>query len=95
MGASVDVWREARMVSRSNQADLRSRRQALGISAADMANGTGLPPPRVAEIEEGGASDASRKLYAIWLDIIERWPVAERRLQFRRATEGNLFSRDR
>ena len=95
MSAYLDLWRETGMVHRLERTDFQRRRQALGISATDMASGTGLPPHRVAEIEDRRASDAHKDLYAVWLDIIERWPPDEKARQFRRAGEGNLFSKDR
>jgi hypothetical protein len=66
------------MAKRPAPTDLAGRRLALGATVDTMANGLGLVPGDVIEIEQGQASDDRLNHYATWLKRMETWPEAKR-----------------
>ena len=70
-----------------HSADLRGRREDLGISARDMAAGLGIGLGRLLSMEDGSASEEDKTFYRTWLSRIEGWsepPRVCRRLQLLR-----------
>lgn len=80
------------MPDRSTQlADLRRRREALGLSESDMAAGIALRTAEIRDIEAGAASDAMLNHYAGWLSRIEGWSIEELAHQKAAAQRGGRF----
>jgi cytoskeletal protein RodZ len=59
------------MPSRRHSADLRGRRQDLGIGVRDMAAGLGIDLRRLLAMEDGTASEEDKTFYRTWLSRIE------------------------
>ena len=74
-----------------HSADLRGRRQDLGIPLRDMAAGLGLTFDRVLGVENGTAADEDKTFYRIWLSRIEGWSAGHRHLELQRARNGSRF----
>jgi hypothetical protein len=66
------------MPSRRHSADLRGRREDLGIRLRDMATGLGIGLGRLLSMEDGTASEEDKTFYRTWLSRIEGWPVGAR-----------------
>jgi hypothetical protein len=79
------------MSSRRHSADLRGRRQDLGISVRDMAAGLGIGMGRLLTMEDGTATEEDRTFYRTWLSRIEGWSAGERHLQLKGASAGRRF----
>jgi hypothetical protein len=79
------------MPSRRHSADLRGRRQDLGIGVRDMAAGLGLGLGRLLSMEDGTASEEDKTFYRTWLSRIEGWPAGERHQQLKSASAGLRF----
>ena len=60
------------MPSRRPSADLRGRRQDLGIGVRDMAAGLGIELGRLLAMEDGTATVEDQTFYRTWLSGIER-----------------------
>ena len=74
-----------------HSADLRGRRQDLGISVRDMAAGLGIGLGRLLSMEDGTASEEDKAFYRTWLSRIEGWSAGERHLKMQRANGGGRF----
>jgi|HubBroStandDraft_6_1064221.scaffolds.fasta_scaffold336210_2 hypothetical protein len=79
------------MPSRPHSADLRGRRQDLGIGVRDMAAGLGIELGRLLSMEDGTATEEDKTFYRTWLSRIEGWSDGERHLQSRAASIGRRF----
>jgi hypothetical protein len=79
------------MSPRRHLADLRGRRQDLGIGVRDMASGLGVGLGRLLAMEDGTATDEDRTFYRTWLSRIEGWSAGERHLQLLGASAGRRF----
>ena len=79
------------MPSRRHSADLRGRRQDLGIGIRDMAAGLGIGLGRLLAMEDGSASEEEKTFYRIWLSSIEGWSAGERYNQLKSARAGRRF----
>ena len=79
------------MSRRTAFADLRGRREELGISLATMAAGIGLSPDIVIDIELGDASSEMVGHYEKWLGRLEAMPVDRRLAEIFTASEGRRF----
>ena len=77
------------MPARRHSADLRGRRQDLGISVRDMAAGLGLGLGRLLSMEDGTASEEDKTFYRTWLSRIEGWPAGHRHIELQRARNGS------
>ena len=64
------------MPSRRHSADLRGRRQDLGIGVRDMAAGLGVGMGRLLSMEDGTATEEVKTVYRAWLSRSERGPPA-------------------
>jgi hypothetical protein len=74
-----------------HSADLRGRRQDLGIRLRDMAAGLGMEFDRVLSMENGTASDEDKTFYRIWLSRIEGWSAGARHVELERASNDGRF----
>ena len=74
-----------------HSADLRGRRQDLGIGVRDMAVGLGIELGRLLAMEDGTASEEEKTFYRTWLSSIEGWPAGERHRQLKGASAGLQF----
>jgi hypothetical protein len=74
-----------------DSADLRGRRQDLGISIRDMADGLGIGLGRLLSVEDGTASEDDKTFYRTWLSRIEGWSAGHRHLELQRARNGSRF----
>jgi hypothetical protein len=74
-----------------HSADLRGRRQDLGISIRDMADGLGIGLGRLLSVEDGTASEDDKTFYRTWLSSIEGWSAGERYHQLKSASAGLRF----
>ena len=74
-----------------HSADLRGRRQDLGIGIRDMAAGLGIGLGRLVSMEDGTASEDDKTFYRIWLSRIEGWSAGHRHLELQRARNGARF----
>jgi hypothetical protein len=74
-----------------HSADLRGRRQDLGIRLRDMAAGLGIGFKRVLSMENGTASDEDKTFYRTWLSRIEGWSAGVRHIELQRVREGGRF----
>jgi hypothetical protein len=79
------------MSPRRHLADLRGRRQDLGIGVRDMASGLGVGLGRLLAMEDGTATEEDRTFYRTWLSRIEGWSAGERHLQLLGASAGRRF----
>ena len=79
------------MPSRRHSADLRGRRQDLGIGVRDMASGLGVGLGRLLAMEDGTATEEDRTFYRTWLSRIEGWSAREKHLQLMGASAGRRF----
>jgi hypothetical protein len=79
------------MPPRRHSAELRGRREDLGIGLRDMATGLGIGLGRLLSMEEGKASDEDKTFYRTWLSRIEGWSAGERHLQLKGASAGRRF----
>jgi hypothetical protein len=79
------------MSPRRHSADLRGRRQDLGIGVRDMAAGLGVGLGRLLAMEEGTATEEDQTFCRIWLSRIEGWSDGERHRQLRAASAGLRF----
>jgi hypothetical protein len=79
------------MPSRRHSADLRGRRQDLGIGVRDMAAGLGIELGRLLAMEDGRATEEEKTFYQTWLSSIEGWSAGERYNQLRSASAGLRF----
>jgi hypothetical protein len=79
------------MPSRRHSADLRGRRQDLGIGVRDMAAGLAIELSRLLAMEDGTAPEEDKTFYRTWLSRIEGWSDGERHLQLRAASIGHRF----
>ena len=79
------------MSPRRHLANLRGRRQDLGIGVRDMASGLGVGLGRLLAMEDGTATEEDRTFYRTWLSRIEGWSVGERHLQLLGASAGRRF----
>jgi len=79
------------MPPRRHSADLRGRRQDLGIAVRDMAAGLGIGLGRLLSMEDCTGTDEDKTFYRTWLSRIEGWSPAERHLQMQRASTGQRF----
>ena len=66
------------MSPRRHSADLRGRRQDLGIGIRDMAAGLAVGMGRLVTMEDGKATDEDKTFYRTWLSRIEGWSASER-----------------
>jgi hypothetical protein len=64
------------MPSRRHSADLRGRRQDLGIGVRDMAAGLGIDLRRLLAMEDGTASEEDKTFYRTWLSASKVGPPA-------------------
>jgi hypothetical protein len=55
------------MPPRRHSADLRGRRQDLGIGVRDMADGLGVGLRRLLAMEDGTATEEDKTFYRTWL----------------------------
>jgi hypothetical protein len=78
------------MPSRRHSADLRGRRQDLGIGVRDMA-GLGIGMGRLLSMEDGTASEEDKTFYRTWLSRIEGWSAGERHIEMQRVSGGGRF----
>jgi hypothetical protein len=74
-----------------HSADLRGRRQNLGIGIRDMAAGLGIGLGRLLSMEDGTASEDDKTFYRIWLSRIEGWSAGARHVELQRARNGSRF----
>jgi hypothetical protein len=79
------------MPSRRHSADLRGRRQDLGIGVRDMAAGLGIELGRLLAMEDGTATVEDQTFYRTWLSSIEGWSAGERHQQLKSASAGLRF----
>ena len=79
------------MPSRRHSADLRGRRQDLGIGVRDMAAGLGVGLERLLAMEDGTATAEEKTFYRTWLSSIEGWSAGERHHQLKTASAGLRF----
>jgi hypothetical protein len=79
------------MPSRRHSADLRGRRQDLGIGVRDMAAGLGIELAHLLAMEDGTSTEEDQTFYRTWLSRIEGWPPGEKHLQLRAARTGRRF----
>ena len=79
------------MPSRRHSADLRGRRQDLGIGVRDMAAGLGIELGRLLSMEDGTATVEDQTFYRTWLSSIEGWSAGERHQQLKSASAGLRF----
>jgi len=79
------------MPPRRHSAELRGRREDLGIGLRDMATGLGIGLGRLLSMEEGKASDEDKTFYRTWLSRIEGWSAGDRHLQLKGASAGRRF----
>jgi hypothetical protein len=79
------------MPSRRHTANLRDRRQDLGIDIRDMAAGLGIGLGRLLAMEDGSASEEEKTFYRTWLSSIEGWSAGERYTQLKSARAGRRF----
>jgi hypothetical protein len=79
------------MPSRRHSADLRGRRQDLGIDVRDMAAGLGIGLGRLLKMEDGTATEEDKTFYRTWLSRIEGWSASERHLQLKAVSGGRRF----
>jgi hypothetical protein len=79
------------MPPRRHSAELRGRREDLGIGVRDMATGLGIGLGRLLSMEEGKASDEDKTFYRTWLSRIEGWSAGDRHLQLKGASAGRRF----
>ena len=79
------------MPSRRHSADLRGRRQDLGIGVRDMAVGLGIELARLLSMEDGTASEEDKTFYRTWLSRIEGWSAGERHIEMQRVSGGGRF----
>jgi hypothetical protein len=79
------------MPSRRHSADLRGRRQDLGIGVRDMATGLGIGMGRLLSMEDGTASEEDQIFYRTWLSRIEGWSAGERHIEMQRMSGGGRF----
>jgi hypothetical protein len=79
------------MPSRRHSADLRGRRQDLGIGVRDMAAGLGIELGRLLAMEDGTATVEDQTFYRTWLSSIEDWSAGERHHQQKSASAGLRF----
>jgi len=66
-------------------ADLRGRRQDLGIALREMAAGLRIGLGRLLSMEDGSASEEDKTFYRTWLSRIEGWPSGARHVELQRA----------
>jgi hypothetical protein len=79
------------MSPRRHSADLRGRRQDLGIGVRDMAAGLGVGLGRLLAMEEGTATEEDQTFCRIWLSRIEGWSAGERHRQLKGSSAGLRF----
>ena len=79
------------MSPRRHSADLRGRRQDLGIGVRDMAAGLGIELGRLLAMEDGTATEEDQAFYRTWLSSIEGWSAGERHHQLKSASAGVRF----
>jgi hypothetical protein len=79
------------MPPRRQSADLRGRRQDLGIGVRDMGAGLEVGMGRMLTMEDGTATEEDRTFYRTWLSRIEGWSSGERHLQLKGASAGRRF----
>ena len=79
------------MSPRRRSADLRGRRQDLGIGVRDMAAGLGVGSVRLLGMEDGTATEEDQTFYRMWLSRIEGWTAREKHLQLLGASAGSRF----
>ena len=79
------------MPSRRHSADLRGRRQDLGIGARDMATGLGIGMGRLLGMEDGTATEEDKTFYRTWLSRIEGWSARATYVELQRARSGGRF----
>jgi len=60
------------MPAHRHSADLRGRRQDLGIGIRDMAAGLGIGLGRLVSMEDGTASEDDKTFYRTWLSRITK-----------------------
>jgi hypothetical protein len=82
---------ESSMPSRRHSADLRGRRQDLGIGARDMAAGLGIGMGRLLSMEDDTAAEEDKTFYRTWLSRIEGWSAGARHVELQRARSGGRF----
>ena len=76
---------------RRHSADLRGRRQDLGIGVRDMAAGLGVGLRRLLAMEDGTATEEDKTFYRTWLSRIEGWPAGARHIEMERVRGGGRF----
>jgi hypothetical protein len=69
------------MPPRRHSADLRGRRQDLGIGIRDMAAGLGVGMGRLLTMEDGTATEEDKTFYRTWLTRIRGWSSSQRHMQ--------------
>ena len=81
------------MSPRRHSADLRGRRQDLGIGVRDMAAGLGIDLRRLLAMEDGTASEEDKTFYRTWLSRIEGWSGGAMHMEMERVRGGGRYHR--
>ena len=79
------------MPPRRHSAELRGRREDLGIGVRDMATGLGIGLGRLLSMEDGTASEEDKTYYRTWLSRIEGWSTGERHIEMQRVRGRGRF----
>jgi hypothetical protein len=74
-----------------HSADLRGRREDLGIALRDMAAGLGIGLGRLLSTADGTAPEEDRTFYRTWFSRIKGWSPGHRHLELQRARNGGRF----
>jgi hypothetical protein len=80
------------MAARHHAGNLRRRREVLGASRRQMANGLGIDLGQLHAMENGETPDDRLSLYAAWLSRLEAAPSARRQQLLKHAMDGKRFT---